>query len=263
MASAEPWVARLAPEPFRDFLPYTSASALKVIHPREVLKRALEVAQHFSRPGERADHAGRLQASLDAAGLGSAIAVASGPRARFVTAELDERERRLIGERVLALYFHLLNWDGPLFLDLRSRHFSWDAARERLYFCPSPLWCRPDPDFMQRLRSLYVGFYDGDQAALARGLALYCWDCEPSAGFSKRIELLLSRHFSPGQSSEMRFSMAHFRSTFDAIFTEAAQSRARLHPELTFLGVELVGLYLTLEALDVPLNPRAAFDGAR
>jgi len=48
-----------------------------------------------------------------------------------------------------------------------------------------------------------------------------------------------------------------------AIFTQAAQSAARLHPELMFLGVELVGSDLTLEASNVPLDPRAAFEGAR
>lgn len=263
MASAEPWAARFAPEPFRDFLPYTSAAALKIIHSREVLKRALEVAQHYSRPGERAHEAARLQASLDEAGLGSMIAIASEPRAHLATAELPECERRAIGERVLALYFHLLHWDGPLFLDLRLRQFAWDAEAQQLRFYPSPLWCRPEPEFMARLRSLYVGFYDDDAVALGRGLALYRWNCQPTAGFSRRIELLLRRHFGPGENAEMRFSMVNFRATFDAIFAEAAQSRARLHPELTFLGVELVGLYLTLEALNVPLNPRAAFDGAR
>jgi hypothetical protein len=253
----------LAPEPFRDFLPYTSPSALKVIHAREVLKRALEVAQHFSQPGERAREAARLQESLDAAGLGSRLVVASAPGGHLVAAALGERERRLIGERVLALYFHLLHWDGPLFLDLRPRHLSWDAETEQLSFYPSPLWCRPGAEFMHRLRSLYRGFYGDDDAALSSGLALYRWDCEPSEGFSRRMEVLLRRHFGPGEHSEMRFAIAHFRSTFDAIFAEAAQSRARFHPDLTFLGVELVGLYLTLEGLDVPLNLRAAFDGAR
>ncbi|HYP77783.1 MAG TPA: hypothetical protein VER12_17555 [Polyangiaceae bacterium] len=260
---AEAWAARLAPEPFRDFLPYASASALKVIHAREVLKRALDVAQHYSQPGERARGAERLQASLAAEELGSVLSVASEPPERLVTTHLGERERRMIGERVLALYFHLLHYDGPLFLDLRLRHFGWDAATEQLRFYPSALWCRPDPEFMQRLRSLYVGFYDDDDDALQRGLDLYRWNCRPSAGFSRRIEQLLRRHFGAGERSEMRFSIAQFRSTFDAIFNEAAQSQARLHPELTFLGVELIGLYLTLEALEVPLNPRAAFDGAR
>ena len=49
----------------------------------------------------------------------------------------------------------------------------------------------------------------------------------------------------------------------DAIFADAAQSGAWLHPELMFLAAELVGSYLTLEALNVQLDPRAAFGGAR
>jgi len=65
-------------------------------------------------------------------------------------------------------------------------------------------------------------------------------------------------HF--GSAGETRFQVAHFRSTFESIFTEVAESGAKLHPELTFLGVELVGLYLTLESLNVPLDARAAFE---
>lgn len=265
MVTTEPWAwaARLAPEPFRDFLPYASPSALKVVHATQVVRRAVEVAQHVSQPIERALHARQLEASLAAAGLGDQLRVLSAPAPRLELGQLSERERRLIGDRVLALYFHLLHWAGPLFLDLRPRHFAWDAERELLEFYPSSLWCRPEPSFMQRLRSLYVGFYDGDGQALQRGIELYAWECKPATGFSERIEQLLRNHFGPGATREMRFSIAHFRSTFDAIFQEAARSRARLHPDLTFLGVELVGLYLTLEAVNVPLDPRRAFDGAR
>ncbi len=263
MAPSEAWAARLAPEPFRDFLPYASPSALKVIHATQVVRKSLEVAQHVSRPAERAREASRLQTSLVAAGLADELLVASQPLPRLVSAELPEEERRLIGERVLALYFHLLHHDGALFLDLRPRHFSWDPSTRRLSFYPTSLWYRPEPEFLQRLRSLYVGFYDDDAAELARGVELYQWQCQPAPGFAQRIERLLRAHFGPGNQREMRFEIAHFRTTFDAIFQEAAHSKARLHPELTFLGVELIGLYLMLESLNVPLDPRAAFNEAR
>jgi hypothetical protein len=94
------------------------------------------------------------------------------------------------------------------------------------------------------------------------GIDLYGWESHPRAGFSQRIEGLLREHFGPGDAPEMRFSIAQFRSTFDRIFRETADSRAKLHPELTFLGVGLVGLYLTLEQLDVPLNARRAFEAS-
>ncbi len=260
--ASEAWAARLAPEPFRDFLPYASPAALKVIRPAQVLRRALEVAQHISRPAERSAEAARLQSSLERAGLGQALQVAAEPGPRLVAANLSLAERQLVGQHVLALYFHQLYWDGPLFLDLRPRNFSWSAERQQLSFYPSSLWCRPDGDFMRRLRSLYVGFYDADPAQLAEGLELYRWECDPSPGFTARMQHLLQNHFGP-PGDQIGFAMPHFRATFDAIFKEAAQSRACLHPDLTFLGVELVGLYLTLESLGVPLNPRAGFDGAR
>ena len=264
MASAEAWAARLAPEPFRDFLPYTSASALAVIHPTQVLRKALGVAQHFSSTVERDRHAKRLNQSLHSAGLADRLSIStesSALSARLAPEELGASERRTIGNSVLALYFHLLTWQGPLFLDLRPRHFSWTAAEARLTFFPSQLWFSPDPEFMRRVGSLYAGFYRNDAAELARGLELYRWQSQPSAGYAERMEDLLRAHFGHGGGSELRFSVAHFRATFDALFKEAARSRAKLHPDLTFLGVGIAGLYVTLEALGVPLNPQRAFEG--
>jgi hypothetical protein len=262
MGGAESWAQRLAPEPFRDFLPYTSASALKVIHVTQVLRKAIDVARHVSSSVDRDRHAAALRVSLNAAGLGDQLSVSTEPAKRLNPAELSELERRLVGERVLALYFHLLRWNGPWFLDLRPRHFGWDAEKALLTFYPSSLWYQPEPDFVSRVRSLYAGFYRADASELAAGIDLYRWNCKPLAGFEQRIEALLRDHFGPGDASEISFSIAHFRATFDAIFKEVADSRAKLHPDLTFLGVELVGLYLTLEALAVPLSPRRAFDGA-
>jgi len=115
---------------------------------------------------------------------------------------------------------------------------------------------------MGRLRSLYAGFYEADSERLAEGLELYQWKCRPSPGFAARMQHLLQSHFGPA-AGQVEFAVSHFRSTFDAIFKEAAQSQACFHPDLTFLGVELVGLYLTLESLAVPLDPRAAFLAAR
>ena len=260
MGRTESWASRLAPEPFRDFLPYVSASALKVVHVSQVLRKTVAVAQHFSSSAERDRHALRLQESLQASGLGDQLAVTTAPGTRFDPAVLGEQDRRLVGERVLALYFHMLRSDGPWFLDLRPRNFGWDAAAQRVVFYPTSLWYQPDPEFVRRVRSLYAGFYRNDPAELAAGIGLYRWECVPASGFAQRIESLLRDHFGPGDASEMRFAVAHFRQTFDAIFEEVAQSRAKLHPDLTFLGVELVGLYLTLEAVAVPLCPRRAFE---
>jgi len=63
-------------------------------------------------------------------------------------------------------------------------------------------------------------------------------------------------------ASAGHFAIAHFRATFDAIFEEVAVSHAKLHPDLTFLGVELVGPYLTLESMNVALDARQAFERA-
>jgi hypothetical protein len=255
---AAEWAMRLTPEPFRDFLPYTSLSALKVIHTGKVLNRALEIVQHYGSDASRGRAAQALAASLTTAGL--AIQIATSPVAPLDLGALSPAARAAIGARVLELYFHQLQGRGPWFLDLRPRHFAWDDAQQSLTFFPSGLWYQPDPDFRRRVQSLYEGFYRQDQQALANGIELYSWNSRPAAGFAQRIGLLRREHFGPGDANQIRFSIAHFRSTFDRIFRETADSKAKLHPELTFLGVALVGLYLTLEQLQVPLDPRRAFE---
>lgn len=261
--SVETWVTNLTPEPFREFLPYTSLAALKVIHVADVLGKAAQVARHYAGENERVREAERLRRSLRAAGFGDELSVADRPPAKPLAAEWGEVSQRLIGERLLGLYFHLLSWDGPLFLDLRPRQLAWDQENQRLCFFPSSLWYRPDEEFMSRIRALYAGFYRGDGAALARGVELYSWRSQPRAGFPQRLDRLLRDHFGAGGTDDMRFSIAHFRETFERIFAEAAASGAKLHPDLPFLGVELVGLYLTLESLAVSLNPRRAFEAAQ
>lgn len=251
---------RLAPEPFRDFLPYTSLSALNVIHTGKVLKSAIEIVQHYGSDAARVRAARDLAASLTKSGLD--IEIARSPLAPLDVRALSRETRAAIGSKVLGLYFHQLQQQGPWFLDLRPRHFAWDDARRCLSFFPSGLWYQPDPAFKRRVLSLYEGFYRQDQRALATGVELYFWDSQPVAGFPQRIERLLREHFGPADAPEIRFSIAQFRSTFDRIFRETADSNAKLHPELTFLGVGLAGLYVTLEQLDVPLAPRRAFEAS-
>ncbi len=262
MLSAEAWATRITPEPFRDFLPYTSVSALKVIHTPIVLRKALDVMQHYGAERLRANVAERLSASIREAGLDPDVQIGNRPAAPLSLAGMSEASRTRLGERLLRLYFHLLKWDGPLFLDLRLRNLAWDESKQRLTFYPSGLWCQPDREFRRRVQALYAGFYQHDPEALTIGVELYSWDSDPLPGFAFRIEKLLRDHFGGGDTSSMRFSLAHFRQTFDHIFQEAAQSRAKLHPDLTFLGVGLVGLYLTLDALEVPLDPKQAFEAS-
>jgi hypothetical protein len=254
---APEWALRLTPKPFRDFVPYAPLSALGVIHPGKVLRHALQIAQHYGSDTARARAAQILSASLEGTALPVRIVESPGPP--LDVRQLGPETRRAIGANVLGLYFHQLYAQAPWFLDLRPRNFSWSAADDSLAFFPNGLWYEPSADFKQRVRALYRGFYCHDKSALENGVELYSWGSRPAAGFPQRIELLLREHFGSGDDAETRFSIAHFRSTFELIFREAAASGAKLHPELTFLGVGLVGLYLTLEQLQVPLAARHAF----
>src|SRR6478752_4578077 len=165
---AAEWAMRLTPEPFRDFLPYTSLSALKVIHTGRVLTRALEIVQHYGSDAARTRAAQTLATSLSTAGL--AIEIARSPVAPLNVTALSPEARAEIGASVLGLYFHQLHGRGPWFLDLRPRHFAWNDAQRSLSFFPSGLWYEPDPAFRLRVQALYEGFYRQAPAALATGV---------------------------------------------------------------------------------------------
>lgn len=159
--------------------------------------------------------------------------------------------RTVRGQRVLQLYFEqILGCDATL-LDLRGARFA--ARRDTLVWTPARGFVRWDPSFLEAIRGMYRGFYAGDDAAFHAALGVLHLDAA--------ADLFLD-HFGAGDQTAVRFEMAHFTRSFHAVFLRCRESGVRLHPDFVALGVYLASLYEHLEALDVPLDVRAAFAAA-
>ncbi|MBC7384896.1 MAG: hypothetical protein H7301_01890 [Cryobacterium sp.] len=254
MSLAERAAALLVPKPFQEFLPYVSPSALRVVHKDKVLGLALEIAARTVKSPSTEDW---KPIELAFRASGSKIRIDSQSGTGFKS--ISEGDRTRAGELLLELYFHLIHQPTPLELDLRPTHFSFHSVEKTLVWNPSRLRHIRTPEFQSRVIDLYRGFFFDDAKAAARGLELYRWETTPKPGYDERMEKLLRIHFGDARSKPVLFEISHFKETFHLIFEEAIESRTRFHPELTFLGTTLTGLYMSLEQLAVPLDVRAAY----
>lgn len=250
------WAMGVTPESFKGFLPYVSPSSLQVIFPTEVLELALKIGKRSLKGGLSPD---TLSETWRNRMLRSGIEVVFSPVAGLKPDQLSASERALAGEKLLEFYFLSQQLEGPLFLDLRPEHLEWSSEQQRLRVRASALVHEPTDIFRKSVQSLYRGFYSDDLEATARGVQLYAWKNTGTPQFVEQMNLLLKKHFGDGDQDAVVFSIQHFKDSFHAIFEAAKTEKSKFHPELTFLGVMLVTLYLSLESLGVPLRVRTAY----
>jgi hypothetical protein len=164
---------------------------------------------------------------------------------------LDEAGRRARGQRVLEVYFAQLVGAPATILDLRASRF--EGRADDLHWRPRPLWLRWEPDFLEGLRDLYAGFYDGDDARFRAALA--------ALGLSA-AEDVFREHFGGDDQSAVRFEAATFQATFHEAFVRCRDEGTRLHRNFLALGIYLGCLYDHLEALGLAFDVRAAWQRA-
>jgi hypothetical protein len=136
-------------------------------------------------------------------------------------------------------------------LDLRSSSFDFKAGKLR--WTPKPVFYEWDPSFIEGVRKMYRGFYQGDQTAYMEGLNAL------DLGHAADI---FQNHFGVGDQRAVSFHLDDFRKSFQQIFESCKKNKTRLHPDFFALGVFLLCLYEHLESLKVPLDVRGAFDAA-
>ena len=153
------------------------------------------------------------------------------------------------GRAVLELYFRqIFDFDSAV-LDLRSSAFEFKG--DKVVWKPKPLFYVWDQEFVLAMRQLYRGFYRNDEVEYIAGLEAL------DLGHAKET---FKAHFGEGDQSSMKFTLAAFKKSFQSIFESCKKNKTRLHPDFFALGAYLLCLYEHLEALDVPLDVRGAFD---
>lgn len=166
---------------------------------------------------------------------------------------LSRKQRKQCGEKVLSIYFRQLFGDAPLFFDLRPAHLFW--VDNTLIWEPTKAFYALDPSFRWSLQNLYRGYYGDDLPLLKRALReLKLVPDGVGAATESRVIALLLHEFSGGKDDSVRFSLQHFRKSFDALFELVLEGGNRLPADFAFIGLLLASLHMTLEALDVELE---------
>lgn len=254
------WAERaLVPEPFREFLPYASPNAVRVIHFAQVGQAVGRAAVRSLSESAHRENVERIARDPFFSRSGIAVSVERRPDSGAALSSFSEAERIEIGNSILRVYFGCLRGEIDFPLDFRPSHFEWDSDGRRLKWYPSRLASPLDPEFRSALCSLYRGFFEDDPEASRRGLGLYAWKTPVDARYFEKVEEVLRAHFGDARSEPILFSMEHFKQSFKRLFDVAIAERAKLHPELSLIGVGLAGLYVSLEELGVPLDVRSAY----
>ncbi|NJK88879.1 MAG: hypothetical protein HC923_05385 [Myxococcales bacterium] len=159
----------------------------------------------------------------------------------------DERVR--VGDSILQVYFHQLFSDEPTLLNLGRR--AWRLEQRELQWTPGRGHKAWEDGFRVAIRRVYESFYRGTESDLRA--ALRSIDLEPATD-------LFIEHFGAGSAGPVRFATTDFVKSFHRIFVRCRDEKIRLHSDFLPLGLYLASLYESLEALDVALDVRSAFE---
>lgn len=155
------------------------------------------------------------------------------------------RARKQLGDRILDLYFRQWDIEQGLFLDLRSARFG--VLDDALLYAPNGLWIQLRPEFRQGMLGIYRSFYSADEAAFEAALRqMGLLQPGLTAAAEDELKGLLHKHFGIDQKAQ-KFSIDHFKASFDELFEFFIEHRCSLHSDFVFVGFYLITLYLTLE----------------
>jgi hypothetical protein len=232
---------------WRPFLDLLSPSFFQVVPARPLVTELGRLASLYRSADNFQQATEHRRVSLERAGLPVRIVV--GADARGSGSAVGNPKDS--GQRVLELYFHQVFSDGLSLLDLRRERFS--EAPGALLWRPTGVLADWSSQFRHAVRSLYRGFYLGNDALFQEGLA--------TLGLAK-AEAAIRLQFGEGQQSAVRFSLKDFQQKFQDVFIRCQEAGSRIDTGFLSLGLYLATLYEHLEALGEPFDARAAFEAA-
>jgi hypothetical protein len=248
----------------REFLPYISPRALKVIPVKGVGGQAFTVTKRLMTGEGTAQLKKQLEPHLPEKLRFATHTEVKGMQRECPLERLSADEKREAAQKILDLYFMQIHRGEELFLDLRARHFSWKPEGRDLLWSPSALWIQWDPEFHKSLLDLYAGFYEADDSKLDHALnQLKLLSSDSPAEERERMKGLLKEHFGGGEQREVDFKIDRLKHSFHEIFGELETMGRRLPADFAFLGIYITSLYLALEELGQTLNPRQAYFATR
>lgn len=166
--------------------------------------------------------------------------------------------QKIVAEKILSLYFAQLFSPHGLFLDLSPGHF--ELKENELFFRPSAIWTKFNPEFSHGLQQIYDGFYFADeelfhQGLLNSGLTSNKW---PESDRQKLAELFRS-HFGASLTSEMSFDLGSFKESFLKVADFMLVKKVTISTDFLYLGIALVTMYSSLEKSGAKVNVKYVY----
>jgi hypothetical protein len=161
----------------------------------------------------------------------------------------DHRSREE-GHRILELYFRQILQSETWIMDLRSSRFIRPEGSPDLHWIPGPYALKLNPQFVQAVRNLYIGFYlkqptPFDEALQYLGL--------------QSARSILEDHFGLDDQKNIQFNLAEFERVFAKVFRSCADAGEKIAPEFSALGMILLTLYENLGSTPYTYDVRAHF----
>jgi len=226
-----------------DLLDLVSPSFFDVLRPRDLQREVRRLTANYVRRQAFVQAAQRLERHLRDAGVPVRLG------AETATGPCDPHRR---GQWILELFFRQLLHADKALLDLRFDRFS--EQEEELVWKPRPLLAQWDPDFIDALRRLYVGYYENDARAYRSALDALGLRC---------AEEIFASQFARGRQQSVAFRLSDFRRTFHDTFVRCRDCHATLHGGFVPFGIYLAFLYEHLERLGAKHDVTRAFRASR
>lgn len=161
------------------------------------------------------------------------------------------------GELLLKLYFAQWQMPAPLFIDLRSQHFTCKEG-ETCVFSPSSLIYDFKKDFRTQTLNLYKGFYTDNSLQVDEALSGLGLTKSLDEEAKKELKKLFYNHFGK-DTQNVHFNVAEFNRSFAQIFEFFLKHKIQLDTDFIFMGVYLISLYMHLESLGKSYNVKKIF----
>ena len=233
-------------------LDYASPALFDVIPARALLAQSRELFANRADTKRFSEVRERIGAVLRERDIDVQLMDGSRPGDGADLAALPEALRREIGQRILEVYFAQVFGSHDALLDLRAEKFA-NTEEAGLSWRPGALYIRWQPDFLEGVRGLYLGFYLRDDERFDAALEQLTMTGSGNA---------LRKVLGSGDPRNSRFDIETFHESFHALFVGYRDRGVALHRNFLPLGVCLMCLYDTLDSLNVPLDVRAAVERA-
>jgi hypothetical protein len=241
------WWRLLEGTSWQDLVSYVSPAFFQIVSPRDVSHTAYRLARNWFDERRFLEAARFRSQSIEQLNCGLTITTTARRRRDRLPfhsegpSPLQSVDNCRTGEKALTLFFHQIHTDGPIFLDLRRRHFRCIGGTHstKLAFITTPLYGTWSPHFRGAIQQLYGAFY-GDAPNDAYLSALGSLGIEPAAD-------LFEKAFGGSKRTATSFRLSEFRVTFHEIFMRCLQARCVLEPDFLTLGIAIATLYDHLE----------------